>query len=95
MDSPVNIDLSVLDNQITNIKEIIDLLNTRELTPNFIDHLKNLKNRLDSMDLENKEELLKVFDCKIIEFETKNSNSKTNQEALNLLRDVISDLPDS
>ncbi len=91
MDSPVNIDLSVLDNQITNIKEIIDLLNTRELTPNFIDHLKNLKNRLDSMDLENKEELLKVFDCKIIEFETKNSNSKTNQDALNLLRDVISD----
>lgn len=91
MELPNNIDLNVLGNRITNITEIVDLLNSKELSQDFIEHIRTLKNRLDSMDLENKSELLKVFDSKIVEFEAKNSSIKSNQEALNVLRDVIHD----
>lgn len=91
MELPNNIDLNVLGNRITNIAEIVALLNSKELSQDFIEHIRTLKNRLDSMDLENKSELLNAFDSKIMEFEAKNGSIKSNQEALNMLRDVIHD----
>lgn len=77
------IDLTIIDNTITNIDDIIAYLKSIEVDYNFSEHLKTLKNNLASKDITNKDVLENMINTKLMEYEM---NSRENTDNLTTLR---------
>lgn len=82
------IDLSVIDNTITNIDEIIAYLNSVEIDYNLLEHLKTLKNNLASKDITNKDILENAINTKLMEYEIKNTQQTDNLTSLRILQET-------
>lgn len=86
-----HLDVSIIENEITNISEIITILQQSEMNEDMIEHIRTLNNRISSMDLKNKTELIEVLTSKIMEYEAKQQENINNQEALNVLKSINPD----
>lgn len=82
------IDLTIVDNTITNLDEILNFLQNAESNANLSEHLKTLKNNLSSKDITNKELLEKAIDTKLIEYGLKSTESKDNITTLRILQNT-------
>lgn len=82
------IDLTIIDNTITNIDEIIAYLNSVELDFNLAEHLKTLKNNLSSKDITNKEILENTINTKLMEYEMATSQQIDNLTTLRMLQET-------
>lgn len=80
-----SIDLNILDNEITNLTDVINFMNTAKLDTQLIEHLKTLKNGLSTRDISNKGELINLIDSKILEFETL-AHEQNNLSTLRMLQ---------
>lgn len=84
-----SIDLTVIDNKITNINEIISILNSNYPDKmGQINYFKTLKNRITSSDFDNKEEVIEILNSKIIESTLALQDHISNKEALSILKDI-------
>lgn len=82
------IDLTIIDNTITNIDEIITYLKDAEIDFNFSEHLKTLKNNLSSKNITNKDLLEDVINTKLIEYEMASSQQTDNITTLKILQET-------
>lgn len=84
-----SIDLTVIDNKITNINEIISILNSNYPDKmGQINYFKTLKNRITSSDFDNKEEVIEILNSKIIESTLALQDHISNKEVLSILKDI-------
>lgn len=86
-----NLDLNIINNEITNINELVTILNQSELNEEMIEHIKTLSNRLASMDIANKAELSELLSSKIMEYEANQQENISNQSSLNMLKSINED----
>ena len=82
------IDLTIIDNTITNIDEIITYLTNAQVDYNLSEHLKTLKNSLSSKDITNKQELESIINTKIMEYEMSLNTTKDNLTTLRMLQET-------
>lgn len=82
------IDLTIIDDTITNLDEIIAYLKSIELDANMSEHLKTLKNSLSSKELANKKELENIINTKIMEYEINHSQESDNITTLRILQET-------
>lgn len=82
------IDLTIIDDAITNIDEIINYLNNTEMNSDLRDHLKTLKNSLSSKDIKNKEALENIINTKLMEYEMKSLEQTDNLTTLRMLQET-------
>lgn len=86
-----SLDLSIVNNKITNVNEILAILNNSELNEAMVEHMKTLSNRIKNMDITNKLELESALSSKIMEFESKQQENVSNTTSLAILRSINED----
>lgn len=91
MNSVNSLDLNIINDEITNISEVSEILSSLDFTEEMLEHLKTLNNRLNSMNIRNKDELTELLRSKIMEFETKKEENINNIASLNMLKSINED----
>lgn len=82
------IDLTIIDNTITNIDEIIAYLSSVNVDYNFSEHLKTLKNNLTSKNITNKDILENAINTKLMEYEMQSREQTDNLTTLRILQET-------
>lgn len=82
----IGIDLNIVNNQITNIESVLAILNSKTLNEDLIEHISSLKNRIQNMDISNKQELESAINAKIMEYNTMKNVDSNNLDILRMLQ---------